>query len=80
MRCVRLLFQNLIKRCGKIFANGFFNVGHLDLQGLFAKGDCDNIADLYIVGGLGRAVIDNDMRCVAGIVSHCAALDDTRHF
>ena len=52
---------------------------HFDGQRTAAEGNANHVADLDVVGRLGRAVVDRNARIVAGLVGDGAALDEPRY-
>ena len=52
---------------------------NLDLYGACSNGDLDNVANLNLIGCLGLSAVYDHSLSVAGLVGHCAALDEAGH-
>ena len=65
----------LVHGCGIRLEGVLRDIQHLDPHGALAEGDLDHIAQLDLIGGLGRLAVNRDARRVARVVFNSAALD-----
>ena len=74
MAMVDVLFYHGIIICGILFCSVLSDAEDLDFEGACTHVYLYDIAYLDIVGGSCGLAVDNYLFCVAGFVSHCAAL------